>query len=39
MYSCLYKLGPGQITPANGKSSVSSELFQNNYIAVIDKVK
>jgi hypothetical protein len=29
----------GQVTPVNGKSSVSSELFSSNYAAIIDRLR
>jgi|JI6StandDraft_1071083.scaffolds.fasta_scaffold05343_7 hypothetical protein len=32
-------LGSGQVTPVNGKSSVSSELFSSNYVALIERLK
>lgn len=33
------KVGPGHVTPANGKSSVSSELFSSSYVALIDRLR
>ena len=38
-YDLAMTRGSGQVTPVNGKSSVSSELFSNNYVALIDRLK